>query len=390
LTVLICTSGQLRQYDYKPFGDTLQSDSYNNLRGYEGGERDPESRYLNLGARLYDPIIGRFLSVDPLWEAFPSWSPYQYAYNCPISYKDPTGFAPQKEKGDRVMALVNLFGSYSECSGVVMAREDFGFSERHMITMRKFQILHEYGTSAYVLFYGTEGGKTKNTGNSSDGGRTASQANENSSGKNVFSSAWDFISSLFSGKKSEEKWEWEGVDYGSKEALLKAVGGPYESGLPPSSYTYNEVVCEADRINNNPLDYLLLNAVSISLGCSSIAGIGGCVSIDLYISQQGIFLTSTVFNGGGLDISPVNIDITAWKYTGNSKDLTMRSYETRLDRGNLGFYTSLGGPLLGGNYYESNVNNNKMYGIGISIHPFSYGRGSMGATNTFILGGWKW
>ncbi len=59
-----------------------------------------ESRYMNLGTRLYDQIIGRFLSADPLWEAFPSWSPYQYAYNSTISYKDPTGLAPQKEKGN--------------------------------------------------------------------------------------------------------------------------------------------------------------------------------------------------------------------------------------------------------------------------------------------------
>ncbi len=79
------------------------------MRGYEGSE----SRYMNLGTRLYDPIIGRFLSVDrnpTVWvcEAFLSWSPYQYAYNSTISYKDPTDLAPQKEKGDRILQLINF------------------------------------------------------------------------------------------------------------------------------------------------------------------------------------------------------------------------------------------------------------------------------------------
>ncbi len=63
-----------------------------------------ESRFINYGARLYDTKTGRFLSVDRkptvwVWQAFPSLTPYQYAYNSPISYHYPTGLAPQKENG---------------------------------------------------------------------------------------------------------------------------------------------------------------------------------------------------------------------------------------------------------------------------------------------------
>jgi RHS repeat-associated protein len=42
--------------------------------------------------------MGRFLQADPLWESFPTLSPYQYAFNNPMQYKDPTGLAPEKEK----------------------------------------------------------------------------------------------------------------------------------------------------------------------------------------------------------------------------------------------------------------------------------------------------
>jgi RHS repeat-associated protein len=56
---------------------------------------------MNLKSRIYDPSIGRFLSVDPLWEMFVNQSPYSYALNNPISYKDPSGLAPEKEKGGK-------------------------------------------------------------------------------------------------------------------------------------------------------------------------------------------------------------------------------------------------------------------------------------------------
>jgi len=45
------------------------------------------------GARIYDPRLGRFLSVDPLSGKFPNESPYSYAGDNPIGMIDPDGQA---------------------------------------------------------------------------------------------------------------------------------------------------------------------------------------------------------------------------------------------------------------------------------------------------------
>jgi uncharacterized protein RhaS with RHS repeats len=38
-----------------------------------------------------DPVLGRFMSVDPHAERYPSWTPYNYVYNNPINGIDPDG-----------------------------------------------------------------------------------------------------------------------------------------------------------------------------------------------------------------------------------------------------------------------------------------------------------
>jgi hypothetical protein len=40
-----------------------------------------ENRYITMGARIYDPDLGQFLSVDPLADIFAFSSPYVYANN---------------------------------------------------------------------------------------------------------------------------------------------------------------------------------------------------------------------------------------------------------------------------------------------------------------------
>ena len=99
-------TSNVEYFDYSPFGEVLKhegEDKKPGKVGFIGKEQDEESSYFQLGVRQYDPAIGRFLSVDPLWEYFPNYNPYHYSYNNPVSFKDPTGLAPEpNEKEDEL------------------------------------------------------------------------------------------------------------------------------------------------------------------------------------------------------------------------------------------------------------------------------------------------
>jgi RHS repeat-associated protein len=62
------------------------------FNGKEGdNETYGEGNAYNFGARIYDPRLGRFLSIDPMASHFPDWSPYVFAYDNPISLIDENG-----------------------------------------------------------------------------------------------------------------------------------------------------------------------------------------------------------------------------------------------------------------------------------------------------------
>ena len=84
--------------DYYVFGLQMpgrvwRSDS-ETREGYTGHELDPETGLNYANARYYDSALGRWLVVDPLAAKMPSWSPYSYSYNNPLSFTDPTGMIP--------------------------------------------------------------------------------------------------------------------------------------------------------------------------------------------------------------------------------------------------------------------------------------------------------
>ncbi|WP_159453638.1 LamG-like jellyroll fold domain-containing protein [Ohtaekwangia koreensis] len=79
-------------YNYYPFGMDMTSRSWTaNSKyryGFNGKEKDDSGEFGNTtydyGFRIYNPSIGRFLSVDPLTENFAYWGPYHFAGNKPI------------------------------------------------------------------------------------------------------------------------------------------------------------------------------------------------------------------------------------------------------------------------------------------------------------------
>ncbi|MBQ8637190.1 MAG: RHS repeat-associated core domain-containing protein, partial [Clostridia bacterium] len=58
---------------------------------YCGEYYDVETGFIYLRARYYDPMVGRFTSVDPIKDGL-NW--YAYCYNNPVAYIDPSGKEP--------------------------------------------------------------------------------------------------------------------------------------------------------------------------------------------------------------------------------------------------------------------------------------------------------
>jgi RHS repeat-associated protein len=84
--------------DYYPFGMQMPGRLFNsgNYRyGFNGKENDNELKgdgnQQDYGMRIYDPRLGRFLSVDPLTKQYPQLTPYQYASNGPVANIDLDG-----------------------------------------------------------------------------------------------------------------------------------------------------------------------------------------------------------------------------------------------------------------------------------------------------------
>lgn len=132
---------------------------------YNGKEliEDNGLQYYDYGARMYDPIIGRWGVADSLADLAPRWTPYRYGFNNPIRYTDPIGlfeddytakqdgtiervetdddfdrFYVENDKAIGGKAYVGMFNKNS--SGLIQlpAEYNFAYAEADLTTIRTF------------------------------------------------------------------------------------------------------------------------------------------------------------------------------------------------------------------------------------------------------------
>ncbi|WP_366510797.1 polymorphic toxin-type HINT domain-containing protein [Streptomyces sp. MP131-18] len=86
---------ELTQRRTLPFGNLRGDtpDTWAGTRGFVGGTTDTATGLTHLGAREYDPGLGRFISLDPVMDLTDPQQihGYTYANNNPVTYSDPTG-----------------------------------------------------------------------------------------------------------------------------------------------------------------------------------------------------------------------------------------------------------------------------------------------------------
>lgn len=78
----------------RPFGGPRGTDpAWPGEQGFVGGTNDNSVGTINIGARPYDPALGRFITVDPILDTSDPQQAngYTYANNTPVTLSDPSG-----------------------------------------------------------------------------------------------------------------------------------------------------------------------------------------------------------------------------------------------------------------------------------------------------------
>ena len=82
---------RIAEYSYDAFGNQLEGEEgWNPFKycGIFGYREDEETGLMKVGARYYDPMIGRWIQKDPILDGFNWWI---YCENDPVNGVDPEG-----------------------------------------------------------------------------------------------------------------------------------------------------------------------------------------------------------------------------------------------------------------------------------------------------------
>ncbi|MGD9108231.1 MAG: RHS repeat-associated core domain-containing protein [Gammaproteobacteria bacterium] len=101
LTVITTSNADvLQRFSYDPYGNQTQIEGKHlddpiTHEGFTGHETIEGMNLIHMNGRLYDPLLGRFLSADPEVQDptnSQALNRYSYCLNNPLAYTDPTGY----------------------------------------------------------------------------------------------------------------------------------------------------------------------------------------------------------------------------------------------------------------------------------------------------------
>ncbi|MET8974373.1 polymorphic toxin-type HINT domain-containing protein [Streptomyces sp. NPDC004539] len=147
LEVALNSTNTVRMRKQDPFGNQRAASTVGvNVQthtGFLGATRDDASGYQPLGARLYDPVVGRFISADPVLDLNDvlQSNGYSYAHNNPVTMSDPTGLAISLTASERAAALA---GAGLSAAQVAQAQSMMGKSLTSVILAVAWETLKDF------------------------------------------------------------------------------------------------------------------------------------------------------------------------------------------------------------------------------------------------------
>ncbi|MCQ2208223.1 MAG: hypothetical protein MJZ02_08410 [Paludibacteraceae bacterium] len=104
--------GNIAQHiEYIPYGEIFVEErnaQFSTSYLFNAKELDEETGLYYYGARYLDPTAAQWLSVDPLFEKYPDYSPYNYCAGNPVTLVDVDGRDGKVEGPKNAFLLKNI------------------------------------------------------------------------------------------------------------------------------------------------------------------------------------------------------------------------------------------------------------------------------------------